>query len=69
MRRIRRASIKAKYRFKKMHYRIGRMAEISHLAYFGVLAAEAAGKSWYAKCGIACMILSVLYMITEEKEK
>lgn len=65
-RRIRRAAIKAKYNIRRMHHKLGRMAEYSHLAYFGVLFMES--KYIYAKVGVACMLFSILYMITDKED-
>lgn len=56
-------------RFRKLHHRLGVMQECSHLIYFAVLALESASKSLYAKVGLGCMVLSILYMISEEKDK
>lgn len=58
-----------KYRLRLIHRRLGRAVEISHLTYFGVLFAES--KYMYAKVGLVCMCLTVIYMIsdTEGKDK
>ncbi len=43
------------------------MQECSHLLYFGVLFLES--KYAYAKVGVVCMMLSILYMISDEKDR
>lgn len=63
-RKMHRALIKARFRLCKLHKRVGRWQELSHLTYFSVLAMES--KYMYAKVGLACIVLSVLYMISEE---
>lgn len=42
------------------------LMEVSHMTYFCILFLES--KYMYAKVGLVCMFLSIVYMISEEGE-
>lgn len=67
-RRIRRLAVRGHAKMRKAHGKLGRMSEYSHLLYFGVLFLENGAKYTYAKIGGLCILFSILYLATEEKE-
>lgn len=66
-RRANRYLVQSLIRLRKIHHKIGRMAEYSHLTYFGVLVVEGWQKTMYAKVGIVCLVCSILYLISEDQ--